>query len=370
MSNTQKNVYTNKSFNAEIIDPDYLEVFATEEPYAKISSVQNADHRNDKHVTPPSFPPRPAEIHGRHKFQISLWLLFLFIICSLVGIVVTGVVTFFITKDRFTDKQFAEIECKWTSWSPWTECSITCGRGVIIRVKQQLKNSERCNETFETKICSKETCPADALTFDMRFNRSASHPDVFIADDLTMLSNVYISGTTIIDGTGLKNYDGAIADTCIEDNDIVYYEVIFSYSIINTLQSYWLVLEIGLAEHNKVDNSFTVSNKNVSGWSFGIGHRKSHNQTFLWAEGPDLSIPLKVLSDNQKGTNVNGTFLVLLNRQKHHFSLIQNNRVLYTFQNVYSDKNLCPVFGIYNPWFVHAQLQILNPRNFTLLSLW
>lgn len=204
----------------------------------------------------------------------------------------------------------------------------------------------------------------------MRFNRSASHPDVFITDDLTMLSNVYISGTTIIDGAGLKNYEGAIADTCIEDNVIVYYEVNFSYSIINTLQSYWIVLEIGLAEHNKVDNSYTVSNKNVSGWSFQIGHQKSHNQTFLWAESPDSSLPLKALSDNQKGTTVNGTFLVLLNRQKHHFSLIQNNRVLYTFQNVYSDKNLCPVFGTYNPWFVHAQLQILNPRNFTLLSLW
>ncbi|XP_063399544.1 uncharacterized protein LOC134684200 [Mytilus trossulus] len=204
----------------------------------------------------------------------------------------------------------------------------------------------------------------------MRFNRSASHPDVFISDDLTMLSNVYISGTTIIDGAELKNYKGVIADTCIEDNDIVYYEVNFSYSIINTLQSYWLVLEIGLAEHNKVDNYFYVSHENVSGWAFDIYHRESHNQTFLWADSPDSSIPLKMFSDNQAGANVNGTLLVLVNRQKHHVSLIQNNKSLYTFQNVYSDQSLCPVFGIYNPKDVHAQLQILNPRNFTLLPLW
>ncbi|CAC5409731.1 unnamed protein product [Mytilus coruscus] len=367
MSNTKPNTYANISFNPDITDPDYLEVFSTDDTYENISSVYKQNPQNDYPITSSTNMPNPSDTRGRQKIQISLWLLFLIIICILVAFVVTGIVTFFITKERFTVKQYeSKAECYWETWSSWSGCSITCGKGEQFRVRQQMNTSMLCNynESFNVKSCTSDPCIGDGYLIDMLFSRTASYKNVFISADNTILSNVHTIETSSSANAQLQNYKGTIADICVGNNELIYYEVNYTYTIGNTSPSNYLVLEVGLAERTKVDRYYYVGSKNVSGWSFHLA-KSSHNNVYLYSQYVDSNHVWESFSNDTIGTKVHGKFKLFIDRLRNEFSLRQGDSIFHVFKNVTSSGKLCPVFAVFNPQIVLVKLQLMNPRNFT-----
>lgn len=109
MANAQRNTFVETSFgHSEITDSDFCNEFA-ESQITKtntIRSVQKEGPSNDVQVTLPSFQLIHADNNSCKKKQISLRLLFVIIVCSLIAIALTNIVTFFITKDTLHRKYY------------------------------------------------------------------------------------------------------------------------------------------------------------------------------------------------------------------------------------------------------------------------
>ncbi|CAC5388788.1 unnamed protein product [Mytilus coruscus] len=162
MATAQQNVYTNTSFNAAETNPDYEEEFAE---YDEITFVQTEDSTNDCNTTIPNIPlPRQADIYGRPKIQMSLWLLFTIFFLFLIAIVITGVVTFFITKERFTEKHLSVCD------------SNPCSNGGLCQVKGA-KYKCTCDPGFsgdqcDVGVCSSSPCRNGGICKVVRENYS------------------------------------------------------------------------------------------------------------------------------------------------------------------------------------------------------
>jgi hypothetical protein len=205
----------------------------------------------------------------------------------------------------------------------------------------------------------------------MTYDSATLHLDRYISDDNTILSSHSTQETpNSPDGPNqLQQYEGAITDICTDVDTIIYYTVAYNYDITSLLNSTWLILEVGLAERERVDNDYYVGGTTVNGWSFHLANCVTFNKICIWAQHRRV-IKLKThISDNIVGTNVNGKLGVVIDRVRDEFTLVINNEIVYTFQNVTSDVQLCPVFGVYNPDWVKTKLQISNFYNFTNVLL-
>lgn len=46
----------------------------------------------------------------------------------------------------------------WTTWTPWSDCDITCGSGQNVRSRECTGQGECLGNLTDTKICIKEEC--------------------------------------------------------------------------------------------------------------------------------------------------------------------------------------------------------------------
>lgn len=57
----------------------------------------------------------------------------------------------------------------WGGWSNWTQCPVTCGGGLAVRVRQCIgpfNGGAPCNGTAnDTMVCNTQPCPGTATVF-------------------------------------------------------------------------------------------------------------------------------------------------------------------------------------------------------------
>ena len=56
------------------------------------------------------------------------------------------------------------VDCEWSPYSNWTDCSMTCGGGVEMTsrsiVQSALFGGKNCaGDAFKTEKCNREPCP-------------------------------------------------------------------------------------------------------------------------------------------------------------------------------------------------------------------
>ena len=147
----------------------------------------------------------------------------------------------------------------------------------------------------------------------------------------------------------------------------MYYEVTYKYEILRSLSERGLVLEVGVAEPDLIDNHHKSSSKKVGGWSFSLAECGTYDSICLWGRHLEDVYVTETVSNDTKGTNTNGKFDFYIDRTEKTFSILWNSEIFYTFVGVDSNTTLCPVFAVYNNAWLKASLTIQNARNFTNL---
>eukprot|EP00927_Polykrikos_kofoidii_P046142 TRINITY_DN40342_c0_g1_i1.p1 TRINITY_DN40342_c0_g1~~TRINITY_DN40342_c0_g1_i1.p1 ORF type:complete len:1783 (+),score=246.39 TRINITY_DN40342_c0_g1_i1:177-5525(+) len=60
------------------------------------------------------------------------------------------------------------VDCRWTAWSSWSSCPLTCGQGTELRTREvgiePAHGGTPCNGTFEQyRLCTVESCPSERI---------------------------------------------------------------------------------------------------------------------------------------------------------------------------------------------------------------
>ncbi|XP_057650869.1 adhesion G protein-coupled receptor B3-like [Diorhabda carinulata] len=63
------------------------------------------------------------------------------------------------TQKRTTKLPAKNTETIWESWTPWSTCSVTCGKGRNIRWRHCRKNCRDVETEMEEKACQMPACP-------------------------------------------------------------------------------------------------------------------------------------------------------------------------------------------------------------------
>ncbi|CAE7923300.1 HMCN1 [Symbiodinium necroappetens] len=74
------------------------------------------------------------------------------------------------------------VDCKMTDWTTWSDCSSTCGPGVVERQRDVASSAQyggkecvgAANETYQKRYCSRDTCPVDCQWSDWQDWRACS----------------------------------------------------------------------------------------------------------------------------------------------------------------------------------------------------
>ncbi|CAC5400715.1 unnamed protein product [Mytilus coruscus] len=167
--------------------------------------------------------------------------------------------------------------CVLTAWTQWSDCSVLCGNGTQHRNRQHNGATEGClpRTENETKSCNLGVigCQAPAPAIDMHFDPATLNSQHFLSNDNRILSNRYSSQTAKRSSGGdksLKTYSGVIANRCFGVKKKVWFKVAYAYTIERLLSFTNLILEVGLADRNEIDNDFFVGNVQTKGWSFAL----------------------------------------------------------------------------------------------------
>ena len=60
---------------------------------------------------------------------------------------------------------FVSVNCKWSTWTTWTSCPVTCGGGLQLRsrfVKEAAQNGGSCDgDSVESQACGTSECKGD-----------------------------------------------------------------------------------------------------------------------------------------------------------------------------------------------------------------
>ena len=203
----------------------------------------------------------------------------------------------------------------------------------------------------------------------MTFDTSTLHSMVYVSGDNRIVSTHSSSKTpNSPDGVNqLLKYRGVVANICLENNTKMYYEVTYEYEMLRSLDVGLLVLEVGVAEPDLIDNHHKASSKKVGGWSFALAECGAYDSICLWGRHLEDVYVKETVSNDTKGTNANGKFDFYIDRTENTFSILWNSEIFYTSVGVNSNTTLCPVFAVYNNAWLKVSLTIQNARNFTNL---
>ncbi|XP_052069428.1 uncharacterized protein LOC127708561 isoform X3 [Mytilus californianus] len=264
--------------------------------------------------------------------------------------------------------------CVLTAWTQWSDCSVLCGNGTQHRNRQHNGGTEGCLPRTEnqTKSCNLGGIECQAPAIDMHFDPATLNSECFLSIDNRILSNRHHSSQTPKRSSegdkSLKKYSGVIANRCFGVKKKVWFKVAYTYTIERLLSFTNLILEVGLADRNEIDNHYFVGNVQTKGWSFALARcGEDNDDVCLRSKHRENLLDNIFFSRNIIGLHKNGTFDLVLDRQNNTFQLqdLSATHSNISFENVVSVNELCPVFGVYGSNMLDVQIQILDSKDLT-----
>ena len=154
-------------------------------------------------------------------------------------------------------------------------------------------------------------------------------------------------------------YRGATTTACLKKDQVLMFEIFYDYILYNPIsKARHILVAVGVAERNKIDNSIYAGSKDTGGWSFLI-LRCNLTAICLEAYHSSKRSFRTYWSSNDAGLKKNGSLTVVVNRKHNLFTLFSGNNSdkMFEFTGVASPEQLCPVVSVHG-------IDILNSGDF------